>query len=215
MCKKRVGQLFLDGVTTQRLANEEATSCWSGKIPGPTKTEILKTIHDCVRKVNSERYILIDREGMEHFVTATRKAMIQAGLSLGINGYWEVAQLKKELRHIVESYPQHFNQGFSSNEVASALSSSVYPNPDQLESPPNEEVAIGKRVDMRYRRFQVALVNFMTRERLIQCAIELVMDGINENRRDPFKLEEVEAYMCELGEEKDKAYLLNGVIRLR
>ncbi len=55
---------------------------------------------DCVRAVNGQK----DKNGLSY----ARKAMIQCGLALGVNGIWEVTQLKPELQQIIRKYRNHF-----------------------------------------------------------------------------------------------------------
>ena len=54
----------------------------------------------CVSEVNG----MINCDG----IPLVRKAMIQCGLALYTNGCWEITQIFKRLRHILQRYPMEF-----------------------------------------------------------------------------------------------------------
>jgi hypothetical protein len=60
----------------------------------------LKLAAESVRKVNNQR----DSNGIFY----ARKAMIRCGLSLNINGQWQVEQLSPELQEICKTHENHF-----------------------------------------------------------------------------------------------------------
>lgn len=84
----------------------EATSngAWkegSGKLPNPGKNFFLKMAAGTTRDVNAPR----DADGISY----GRKAMIRCGMSLNLNGRWEVQQLFQKLQEIVRKYEAEFN----------------------------------------------------------------------------------------------------------
>lgn len=56
----------------------------------PGKRYFLELVAASIRDVNCQ----VDRK---HGISFARKAMIRCGLSLGVNGRWEVSQLSREL----------------------------------------------------------------------------------------------------------------------
>ena len=76
----------------------------SGKLLNPGKHFFLKLAAESVREVNKMR----DTNGL----TYAHKAMIRCGLSLNINGIWEISQLFPHLQEIIKENLDHF-QGTS------------------------------------------------------------------------------------------------------
>lgn len=71
----------------------------SGKLPNPGKCFFLQLATNAVREVNLQ--------GDENGISYARKAMIRCGMSLNLNGNWEVPQLFPKLQNIVRKYRNH------------------------------------------------------------------------------------------------------------
>lgn len=74
----------------------------SGKLPNPGKSFFFKLADDTIRDVNLAR----DADGIIY----VRKAMIRCGMSLNLNGRWDVEQLFPRLQEIVNMYGDDFHR---------------------------------------------------------------------------------------------------------
>ena len=73
---------------------------WSGKLINPGKRFFLQLAADSVEDVNRE----VDCDHISY----ARKAMIRSGMSLAIDGTWNIHQLFPHLQDIIEKYQQIF-----------------------------------------------------------------------------------------------------------
>ena len=73
-----------------------------GKLKNPGKSYFLKYAADAVRDINKQMNV----NGMNY----ARKAMIRYGLSLNINGDWEVKRLSPQLQKIVTDFRENFER---------------------------------------------------------------------------------------------------------
>ncbi|KAG3112234.1 hypothetical protein PI124_g9050 [Phytophthora idaei] len=73
---------------------------YSGKLKNPGKRFFLELAAATVREVNQKR----DESGINY----ARKAMMQCGSSLSVDGTWSTAQLFPHLQEIIKRYPQEF-----------------------------------------------------------------------------------------------------------
>jgi DDE superfamily endonuclease len=76
-------------------------SLQSGKLLNPGKHFFLNLAAESVREVNKMR----DKNGLMY----ARKAMIRCGLSLNLNGIWEISQLFPHLQEIIKENLDYFN----------------------------------------------------------------------------------------------------------
>ncbi|KAG3233961.1 hypothetical protein PI124_g20980 [Phytophthora idaei] len=90
-----------------RLAQEQCFSAGkgkknaSGKLRHPGKHLFWALASRCIRAISKKR----DKDG----VLYPRKAMIQCGLSLELDGLWQESQLSEHLQAIVQKYRDDFD----------------------------------------------------------------------------------------------------------
>lgn len=75
----------------------------SGSLANPGKRFFLETAAECVRLVNLE-----SGDGDNW----AKKSMVLCGLDISSDGTWRVDQLSKQLREIIEKYPEDFKRGY-------------------------------------------------------------------------------------------------------